>query len=93
MGKSTAGSWIKRHFWVIFADALGVAWLISLLLAANGSPALKPVMLGLLLLVPVTGLIIMFGSHRQPRPDPKPVPIAVSQRTIFTTPSPQDQRR
>ncbi len=81
-------SWIKRHGWVLFADMLGAGLLIVLLLAATGSPAMKPALLGLLTLVPLTGLCIM------PAPDRRPVPAVrpVSRRTIVITPRPRDLR-
>ena len=93
MGNSAAGNWIKRHFWVIFADVLGAAWLTSLLMTAQGAPALKPVLLSLLLLVPVTGLLIMLSPGRKTSTQPVPVPAVTRRRTVFIAPRPDDLRR
>lgn len=92
MKTSGNGNWIKRYFWVIFADVIGLAWLISLLLAANGAPALKPMMLALMMLVPITGLLITLASRRPHKTQPVPVAATAARRTIFIAPRPDQLR-
>ena len=91
MHNQNSTNWFKRHFWVICVDALGAGLLISLLMAANGAPALKPAMLALLTLVPFTALFIML-TDRRAKPVAQPTAPIIRTRTIYTTTRPTDQR-
>jgi hypothetical protein len=91
MRQRNSANWIKRHFWIICADVVGAGLVISLLMAANGAPALKPAIFALLSLVPFTGLLVML-SERSARPVPQPAACVAKTRTIYTSPRPVDQR-
>ncbi len=63
--EDASGRPVKRlSLWVILADLFGVALLISLIFAAAGAPAMKQVILLLLLLVPVAGLVISLRARK-----------------------------
>ncbi len=85
---------ITGIYWVILADLLGIALLLSALAAAGGAPVLKEWMFVLLSCLPVAAAFMVYATHLlKPAPQPAPAVRPVGERRIVISPRPVDSRR
>lgn len=85
--------YVRENAWVIVVDIAGAVLLISLLMTAAGTPALKQWMFALLTAVPVIAAINLLTSHRQPAPEAAITPPRPARhRKIHISPRPDAQR-
>lgn len=84
--------WLTENFWVVLADAAGLLLLVSVLLAAGGSPALKEWLFVLLTGLPVIAALLLLAPRTVKPGDHCRAVQPIHERKIVICPRPVEQR-
>ncbi len=91
--KNGMGQWLRPNLWIILADTIGLVLLVSVLLAASGSPALKEWLFLLLGGLPAVAILMLLAPRlARPAQDQFPAVRPINERHIVISPRPADQR-